>query len=229
MVRDKGGEVKRIQSHDLSPHVAVRRPSPPDIIFDESNWLRPIAPADGLAEWVAATFLADGEPLQNPDHEHLVDADIGYLWAAVENKRQMRRVIGQCEEVMIRAGGWQRARQEQQLAEWFGHVPAFLITLDAHYARECSDLQFCALVEHELMHIAQKTDEFGAPAFTKDGFPKLGLRAHDVEEFVGIVERYGVGDRDGPIAKMVRAANAGPTISSVSVAHACGTCMLRSA
>ncbi|WP_414143866.1 hypothetical protein [Burkholderia territorii] len=42
---------------------------------------------------------------------------------------------------MIRVGGWQRARQKQQLCEWFGRVRAFLITLDAHYTLECSDLE----------------------------------------------------------------------------------------
>ncbi|RQZ76407.1 hypothetical protein NFI99_23660 [Burkholderia glumae] len=205
------------------------RPAPPDILFDESNWLRPIAPADGLAEWVQATFLADGAPLRNPDHGHLVDADIAYLWAAVGNTRQMRRVIGQCEEVMIRAGGWQRARQEQQFCEWFGHVPAFLITLDAHYARECSDAQFCALVEHELYHVGQRLDEFGAPAFTKYGLPKLGIRGHDVEEFVGIVRRYGVGGAAGDTAKLVEAARRAPEVGHADIARACGTCMLRAA
>ncbi|MGS1033125.1 putative metallopeptidase [Burkholderia glumae] len=205
------------------------RPAPPDILFDESNWLSPIAPADGLAEWVQATFLADGAPLRNPDHGHLVDADIAYLWAAVGNTRQMRRVIGQCEEVMIRAGGWQRARQEQQFCEWFGHVPAFLITLDAHYARECSDAQFCALVEHELYHVGQRLDEFGAPAFTKDSLPKLGIRGHDVEEFVGIVRRYGVGGAAGDTAKLVEAARRAPEVGHADIARACGTCMLRAA
>ncbi|WP_269434734.1 putative metallopeptidase, partial [Burkholderia sp. BDU5] len=121
---------------------AASRPVPPDILFGDSNWIRRIVPADGVTEWVNETLLRDGAPLHNPDHAHLVDADVAYLWAAVENVRQMRRVIGQCEEVMIRAGGWQRARQEQQLCEWFGRVPAFLITLDAHYARECNDLQW---------------------------------------------------------------------------------------
>ncbi len=86
------------------------RPAPPDILFDDSNWIRHIVPADGVAEWVSDTLLREGAALHNPDHSHLVDADIAYLWAVVENVRQMRRVVGQCEEVVIRAGGWQRAR-----------------------------------------------------------------------------------------------------------------------
>ena len=214
---------------EIIRNLAPLRPMPPDLLFDESNWTKHFVPADGVAEWVAKTLMDESSPLYNEDHKHLHYADIEYLWAAVENKRQMRRVIGQCEEVTFRCGAWQKGRQEQQMKEWFGRVPPYLITLDAHYARECSDIEFCALVEHELAHIGQKKDEFGAPAFTKDGIPKLGVRDHDVSEFVGVVERYGVGDPDGPIARMVRAANKGPTIANLSIAQACGTCLLKAA
>ena len=210
-------------------NVAPLRPMPPDLLFDDSNWIKHFVPADGIAHWVATTLLDESSPLYNGDHNHLHFADIEYLWAATANNRQMRRVVGQCEEVTFRAGAWQKGRQEQQMKEWFGRVPTYLITLDAHYARECSDVEFCALVEHELMHVGQKTDEFGAPVFNKDGSPKLGLRAHDIEEFVGIVERYGVGGPDSAIARMVRAANKGPTIANLSIAQACGTCLLKAA
>jgi hypothetical protein len=217
------------KSPQIAQLIAPTRPAPPDSLFGESAWFRPIAPADGVAEWVQQTFLVEGAPLYNEEHEHLFFADIGYLWAAVQNERQMRRVIGQCEEVMIRAGGWQKARQEQQLYEWFGRVPKFLITLDANYARECGDLEWCALVEHELYHVGQRKDEFGAPAFTKDGLPKLGIRGHDVEEFVGIVRRYGVGAAAGDTAKLIEAAKRAPEVGHVAIAQACGTCMLNAA
>ena len=203
------------------------RPAPPAILFDASNWTQHFVPADGVHNWVMDAFLRLGSPLHNKDHEHLRDADLAFLWAAVENNRQMRRVIGQCEEVTFRCGAWQKGRQEQQMTEWFGRVPDYLITLDANYCRECSDAEFCALVEHEMYHIAHKPDEFGAPAFTKDGRPKLGIQSHDIEEFVGVVERYGIGAPDGVIARMVAAANKGPTISQVNIAHACGTCNLK--
>jgi hypothetical protein len=84
-------------------------------------------------------------------------------------------------------------------------------------------------VEHELYHIAQRTDEFGAPAFTQDGYPKLGLRGHDVEEFVGIVRRYGAGAGAGDTAKLVAAAQRDPEIGALNIAQACGTCLLRAA
>lgn len=202
---------------------------PPDFLFDPSNWVKHIVPADGVSEWVAEALLRKDAPLHNPDHDHLFFADVGYLWAGVPNNRQQRRVVGQCEQVMIRCGGWQKARQEQQLAEWFGHVPTFLITLDAQYARECTDIQWCALIEHELYHIGHLLDPFGSPAFTKDGFPKLGIRGHDVEEFVGIVRRYGAGAGAGDTAKLVAAAQRPAEVGHVTIAQACGTCMLRAA
>lgn len=217
------------KKQEIAEFVAPKRPLPPDFLFEASNWTRHFVPADGVHDWVMDTFLRLGSPLHNEDHEHLRDADLAFLWAATENKRQMRRVIGQCEEVTFRCGAWQKGRQEQQMTEWFGRVPAYLITLDANYCRECSDAEFCALVEHEMYHLAHKLDEFGAPAFTKDGRPKIGIQSHDVSEFVGVVERYGFGDPDGPIARMVRAANKGPTIANLSIAQACGTCLLKAA
>lgn len=198
------------------------------MLFDTNRWPR-IIPADGVAEWVQATFLRDGAPLLNQDHAHLRDADIAYLWAAIPNERKMRRIVGECEPVMFRDSGWQRGRKEQQFEEWFGRIPEFLITLDAEYARQASDLEWCALVEHELYHIGQRTDDYGQPAFSKDGRPKLGLRGHDVEEFVGIVRRYGVGGAAGDTAKLVEMANQPPEVGSVSITHACGTCILRAA
>jgi hypothetical protein len=209
--------------------VASKRPFPPEVLFSDSRLFQPIMPADGVAEWVAESLLNEGAPLYNEEHRHLHDADIAYLWAAVENTKQMRRVVGQCEEVMIRAGGWQKARTEQQFYEWFGRTPQFLITLDANYVRECSDLEWCALIEHELLHIGHKLDEYGQPAFTRDGIPKFGIRGHDVEEFVSIVRRYGVGAAAGETAKLVAAAQRPAEIGQMSIAQACGTCLLRAA
>lgn len=207
----------------------ANRPRPPESLFDANNWFRRFMPADGVAEWVHSTLLDEHSPLYNEDHFHLKDADIEFLWAAQENSRQMRRVVGQCEEVTFRCGAWQKGRQEQQMHEWFGRVPTYLITLDAMYVNECSDAEFCSLVEHEMYHIAQKSDEFGAPAFTKDGAPKLGIQSHDVEEFVGIVRRYGIGAAAGKTAKLVEAAQKAPEIGSLNIAQACGTCLLRAA
>lgn len=179
-------------------------------------------PADGVAEWVQAEILAEDGRIYNPDHAHLIDADLVFLWAPGGFTKAMKTVIGQAEEVMIRAGGWQGGRQEQQFEDWFGRVPAFMITLDASYCSQCSDAEWCALVEHELYHVVQALDEFGAPKFGRDGKPKLKIRGHDVEEFVGVVKRYGP---SVDVRRLVDAANAGPELRMGNIAHACGTCL----
>lgn len=115
------------------------------------------------------------------------------------------------------------------MQEWFGHVPDFLITLDASYCARCSDTEFCALVEHELYHVGHMNDEFGDPKFRKDGTPVLYIRGHDVEEFVGVVRRYGVGPSNGALARLARAAAGTPEVAQSHIAGACGTCLLKAA
>src|SRR5690606_39228588 len=129
------------------------RPIPPTALLADDLYETILAPALDVAAWAHDAILADTGPLHNPDHAHLLDADIGFLWASSAFAKRGRTVVGQAEQVMIRAGGWQKARQEQQLREWFGHVPDFLITLAADYCAQCSDTELCALVEHELYHI----------------------------------------------------------------------------
>jgi hypothetical protein len=123
---------------------------------------------------------------------------------------------------MFRVGGWQKARQEQQMVEWFGRVPAFLITLSADYCATCSDADFCALVEHELYHIGHALDPYGAPAFDKQGRPKLRIVGHDVEEFVAVVARYGP---SADVRRLVAAAGTAPAVPRLDIARACGCCL----
>jgi hypothetical protein len=210
--------------------VAVRRPMPPTNLgqfHDGSNWPVSFAPAPDLRKWMLDTFVEEGGALHNPDHAHLADVDFDVLWAAGPFEKQGRLVLGQTEMVSFRSGGWQKIRQEEQMALWFGRVPEFLITLAGSFALEASDVEFCALVEHELYHIGHVKDDFGAPAFGRDGKAKIAMRGHDVEEFVGVVARYGVGDPGGGLARLVRAGNANPEVSGIRVRQACGTCLLR--
>ncbi|EPY9768770.1 putative metallopeptidase [Klebsiella variicola] len=207
-----------------------RRPYPP-VNFTGENWLpyTRLIPATEIGEWVNQNILSEDGRIHNPDHEHLVsalaDADITFMWASGAFEKKGRYVLGQCEQVMMRAGGWQKSRMEQQMYEWFGRIPKFIITLAADYCEQCNDLEFCALVEHELYHIAQATDDHGAPKFNKEtGMPVLKLRGHDVEEFVGVVRRYGA-SKD--VQEMVDAANRPAEVAHIDVARACGTCMLK--
>ncbi|MFB4400150.1 putative metallopeptidase [Pseudomonas inefficax] len=205
------------------------RPYPPSSLLELSELsdfgIR-LAPAPEIWDWLKAEILADTGSIHNPEHAHLIDANIGVLWASTGFAKQGRVVLGQAEQLMFRAGGWQKARQEQQMREWFGEEPDYLITLAADYCSQCTDAEFCALVEHELYHIAQVTDEYGAPKFTQDGLPKLYLRGHDVEEFVGVVRRYGASEE---VQQLIDAASRPPEVAKINIARACGTCLLKSA
>ncbi|WP_060516512.1 putative metallopeptidase [Pseudomonas sp. NBRC 111134] len=200
------------------------RPTP-SVSLLESLFLT-LEPAPEVWEWIQREILAETGSIHNPEHGHLIDANIGVLWASSSFNKKGRSVLGQAEQLMIRAGGWQKARQEQQMRAWFGEEPDYLITLAADYCAQCTDAEFCALVEHELFHIAQAADEFGAPKFTQEGLPKLYLRGHDVEEFVGVVRRYGASEE---VQQLIDAASRPPEVAKINISRACGTCLLKSA
>jgi hypothetical protein len=203
----------------------MTRPLPPEAMADPVELFEP---SEDLREWIIATFIADDGDLYNEDHRHLIDAEIGVLWTNVDNSRNMRHVIGQAELMPPMAmGKWQRARAIRQVEEWFGEMPDFLLTFYAPAASVMDDASFCALVEHELYHCAQRRDLFGMPKFTQDGRPSFAIRGHDVEEFVGVVARYGAAATG--VSEMVEAANRKPSIALAEIAGACGTCALKAA
>ena len=197
--------------------------SPADFVEEFAPYIK-LVPASDIMQWVTDNILNGEGELHNPDHAHLIDADIAFMWAATAFSKKGRTVLGQAEEVAMRAGGWQKARMEQQMYEWFGHKPDYIITLAADFCSQCSDLEFCALVEHELYHIAQETDEFGAPKFTRDGQPKLCMRGHDVEDFVGVVRRYGA---SADVQEIIDAASQPAEVAKINIARACGTCLMK--
>ena len=197
------------------------RPSPPfDFIHGEAM---SFIAAPALRDWVAAAFIQPGGALYNGEHAHLESATLGFLWANGLNEAAGRRVIGQCELVAqgVRKT-WAGQRQALLLRRLFGHLPDFVITIDAEQAQSLSDRQFCALIEHELCHAGQALDEGGAPRFTKQGRPVFAMRPHDIEEFTSVARRYGAWS---PALQAFSAALASaPEISDGRLWEACGTC-----
>ena len=184
----------------------LARPVPPN---DMPSFLA----APEIHEWLKDTILNSDHEWFNRDHQHLLDYEfheISFLWAQGEYIKQGKQILGQCEKVMMMAGGWKKARQEMWFEDTLGAVPDYLITLDANYCRDCTDAEFAALVEHELYHIVHKTDMFGDPAFRADGKPALEITSHDVEEFFGVVRRYG---GDEAVIKMAELQDCEPTIN----------------
>lgn len=203
------------------PHI---RPMPPS---DTDERLEAFfIPSPEVEAWARATFIADGATLENEDHAHLMEAHIGFLWTNVENAKKGRAVIGTAEPGQPQGamGKWGRAKALLQVVEWFGSVPDFIITIDAHWWLKAQDAEACALVEHELYHCAQDRDEFGSPKFNQStGRPSFTMRGHDVEQFIGVVRRYGAGASG--VQAMVDAANEGPTIAPADISQCCGTCL----
>ncbi len=210
---------------------ALERPRPPQALLDGDEHAT-FEPSEALAAWARASFIDAGAPLENPDHAHLEVATIGFLWTNALNEGRGRRVLGTCEPGEPSGSGWRRDRATLQIRRWFGHCPDFLITIDAMAAAEMSDAAFCALVEHELYHAGQAKDEFGQPKFDKLGRPVFTMRPHDVEEFIGVVRRYG--GRDKPeLERLIEAGRQTPEIGQRGgegkLWEACGTCAGRAA
>lgn len=206
----------------------MTRPFPPQALIEYGG--PSFVPAPELAAWAETTFIDDDASLSNEDHAHLRSAKIGFLWTSIENTRRGLSVIGQAETGQPQGtmGKWPRARAEQQIENWFGSVPDFIITIDANWWLQAGDPEACALIEHELYHCAQEKDEFGAPRFSKStGLPVFGMRGHDVEQFVGVVARYGASASG--VQQMVEAAKRGPSVAAAEISGACGTCLARAA
>lgn len=202
------------------------RPMPPGELLEPTG--PAFAPDADIDEWIRHVVVSEDGILHNPDHAHLKVARIGWLWTNVDSLRAGRFLLGQCEKMppMV-MGKWQRARTLMQLEDWFGGLPDFVITLHALAAAGMDDASFLALVEHEMYHAAQHKDEWGAPKFTHDGKPIWTIRGHDVEEFVGVVRRYGAAAAN--VEELVKAAGRTPSVAPADIAWACGTCLGRRA
>lgn len=203
--------------------VHFKRPMPPVNEFEGVEaWF---GPAPDLAEWASASFIDDAAPLRNPDHEHLRSASIGFLWTNVSNAKKGRMVIGTAEPGALQGamGKWGRAKATLQVTDWFGMVPDFIITIDATWWLQVSDAEACALIEHELSHCGQDTDEYGAPKFNRQtGRPVFTMRAHDFEGFVGIARRYGA--IEPGVRELMEALSQEPLMTADMIGVACGCC-----
>lgn len=197
------------------------RPQPPEHVVSAIDGV--FEPSPELSEWVENTFVSETAVLVNNEHAHLRQASIGYVWTNVENIKKGKMILGTCQKLPPNGDKWTAGRSIAQIYSWFGHMPDFLITLYAPACADMLDSSFMALVEHELSHAAQATDQYGMPMFEKDtGRPLWAMRSHDFEEFVGVVKRYG--STSPELAAAVAAVNDGPTIERTAIHSACGVC-----
>lgn len=147
-------------------------------------------PRDGVVRTPATTFT-DAQEVEEIAytvirrwHPHLAASEIRYLF------RDGGAWNSGGKTVLAKAG--KLGAQAQFLA---GDADAVII-VDAARWEELNSDQRLALVDHELCHLVQATDKNEAQVFQVDGRPLLRVRAHDVEEFVEVIQRHGLWDID---------------------------------
>lgn len=192
-------------------------------------------PSPELTTWANSVFIKEKAPLYNPDHSHLLEAKIGFLWAYIPNQSQGKTTLGTAEQFNPQGNKWQVGRQKQQIKNWFNYlwdsekdidIPDFIITLDANWALTAKDNQFCAVVNHELTHCGQKRDLFGMPKFSSaTGQPLYAIRKHDIEIFISDIELYGIDALSPEVSEAVEKAKRKPLMKMDSIYRACGVCV----
>ncbi|HFX7767647.1 TPA: putative metallopeptidase, partial [Acinetobacter baumannii] len=87
-----------------------------------------------------------------------------------------------------------------------------------------NDTEFCYLLEHELYHIGVMRDEDGEIVYSdSSGLPKHYLAGHDVEEFIGVVKRWGPSKN---VKRLIEVAKNPPFVSDLDIARCCGNCVI---
>jgi hypothetical protein len=209
---------------------SFRRPYPPAHLLGE-DLEGAFLPAPELADWALDVFVNPSSPLYHEEHDHLQDALIGCLWTTAKNKRRGIPVAGtaQIPKPHPALSGWEKELYLWQLRQWFGtDTPNFLITLSAPYAAECDDINFLALMKHELCHCEQARDEYGGRRYRKkDNSPIFTIIGHSVEEHISVVRDFGPVGRN--VKEFVEAASRPPRIAQADIDWACGTCLARAA
>lgn len=140
-----------------------------------------------------------------PEFEHLRDGEarLVFVMRTFPLIRNGKQELGSCHLPTVQ--GKLKDVFNWMLRTRFGFMPDFVIVLCQRYWSEASDLDRQILVHHEMLHCGQKVDAYGSPKFTMEGKPEWCIRAHCVEEFQEIVERYGA--HDEALRAMVDAAN----------------------
>lgn len=201
---------------------ALGWPQPPEDLREPGF---KVEPAPEVVDWLHRMFIADGAPMFNPRHSHLQRVDLVAMWTNVEYIDGGVQVVGLAEVVNVNGKPWKRADAIDRLLTLYGTIPQARIWLYAPAWYERGFWRAASVGEHELGHYAQKKDKEGEDLCDDEDRPVLTQRAHDVEEHVFIMERYGVDYCAGRSWEFVEAALKAPLFAPPSFeakAYACG-------
>lgn len=140
------------------------------------------------------------------EHRHFKEYEehlsLAWLMKLGEVRKGGKTVLGAVHEPSVQ--GRLKDLFEQMLFNWLGYFPRFIVVIDREWWAQATPLQREALVFHELAHIKQDVDQYGALKFDRDGNPVFRLVEHDLAEFNSVVARYGAWSPD--IADFIAAA-----------------------
>lgn len=217
-----------MQLHTPTPEEleALGWPLPPEHLREPGS---EVEPAPEVVQWLREMFIDEGAPMFNPRHSHLQKADLVAMWTNVEYLEGGVQVVGQAEIIIVSGKPWKRADQIDRLCMLHGNIPQARIWLDAPAWYRRGFWRAASVGEHELGHYAHKANKAGELMYDEENNdrPVLATRAHDVEEHVFIMERYGVDYCAGLAREFVEAAMrkplfAPPSFKAEPAACACG-------
>lgn len=131
--------------------------------------------------------------MRYPELVHLLENDVQFGWLMRnETKHKGNKIeLGSVNDVGMMFQGGFKDLALQLLESLLGSLPQFLVVLDAGFWSEAGPLEREALVFHELRHVQQGIDKWGALKFDRDGLPVFKIVGHDIEAFNAEVARYG--------------------------------------
>lgn len=139
-----------------------------------------------------------------PEHKPLAEHEVqfGYLMRNTPKEKGGKTELGSVHAVKTMAQGAFKDLFGMMLARLLGSLPDYVIVINAPWWEQASARDREALIYHELCHVKQTIDEFGALKFDKDGYPVWRIVEHDLAEFNAVVARYGAwqGDISGFLA-----------------------------
>lgn len=141
---------------------------------------------------VAERVLAMPEHLALQEH----GVALGWIMRSTSKVKGGRMELGSVHDVRHMAQGAFKDLFIMLLVQWLDDLPQFVVVIDADFWAGATELQREALIFHELSHIKQDVDEYGALRFNKEGAPVWRIVSHSLEVFNDEMLRYGAWKSD---------------------------------
>lgn len=157
-------------------------------------------PGDPNPETIAARLML------LPEHAPLAEHEVrfGYLMRNTPKEKGGKVELGSVHAVKTMAQGGFKDLFAMMLEDLLGFLPDYVMVINAAWWSQVGDQEREALVYHELCHVKQAVDAYGALRFDRDGYPVWALVEHDIAAFNAEVKRYGAWT--GDIASFLGAA-----------------------